>query len=261
MSLLGGFGRSPSKALAVGRKLASIIQQHTDGKGLGISYSPSNIYEEFRGPQLPEAFAKALEAGGFRYNPTSADGSGWHRYVTKDGAYTVAVEGWGDHCLSRDACVLSDFKKEQKRRAEKRRKEYGEVTLAVFWTSSIPLTLDKDREARSMEPLHFKAISFEVLEGDHPHNLEEPIFFPSETLAGRFYKTFALVHAGKRDKYFVGYVRQPHEEWLKQRRYGENFAPMGYRAHIYKGRTFTPVGPWFEREREAEAYAKRRFGG
>lgn len=180
MSLLGAFGRSPSKALAVGRKLASIIQQHTDGEGLGISYSPFNIYEEFRGPQLPEAFAGALEAGGFRYDPKSADGSGWHRYVTKDGAYTVAVEGWGDHCIGRDECSLLDFKPELLRQMH----AGGEAPLAVFWTARIPLVLRKDREGRSMRPLTFKAISFAVLAGEHPYAPREMPLYAGKPVWG-----------------------------------------------------------------------------
>ena len=171
-------GADKDEGLAVARRLARVIAQHTDGKGLGISYEPFDEkwtvskrdkvrgeWDIYQSIPLPDDFVAALRAAGFGFDPRGVDDSGWRRYVTLDGRFTVAVEGWGDHCIGAEGCSLPNFKNELKLRLQEPPQE---PVVAVLWSRKIPLQLTKDRWGNGMRPLDFKAISFVVLEGSRP---------------------------------------------------------------------------------------------
>ena len=144
----------------------NVVAAHTDGKGLGISYEPFE-YRRVDEIPLPADFVRALDGAGFSFDPRVYDDKGWRRYVTKDGKFTVAVEGWGDHCIGAEGCTLPNFKNELRVRLQEPPQE---PVVAVLWSTKIPLKITKDRWGNGMRPLEFKAVSFVVLDGARPRD-------------------------------------------------------------------------------------------
>ena len=147
-------------------RLAVVLTSHTDGKGLGLAYAPFH-YDAPTTMPLPAALVRDLESLGLAFNPRVWDGSGWRRYVTADGRYTVLVEGWGDHCVGVRNCKVPRFEQELRKRLSMA----GLSPLAIVW-SPIPLMLDRDRWGYGMTPLKFRTVSLAVIDGSHPIDLE-----------------------------------------------------------------------------------------
>ena len=141
---------------------AQVLAQHTDGAGLGLAYEAFTITQV----ALPAAFRAAIAQAGFSFDPMIFDSSGWMRYPAQDRSFTVAVEGWGDHCLALDRrCTRRDFAVE----LAARHATGGEEIVEVAWPR-IPLTLYTDRGGEDLDPpLKFRAVSLTAVAGYHPH--------------------------------------------------------------------------------------------
>jgi len=142
--------------------LGNTIKAHTDGAGLGIAYDAFVI----NAVELPAPFARAIRRAGFVFDPQIFDSSGWLRYPAQDGTFTVAVEGWGDHCLTTTRrCTRRDFAAE----LAQRHAAGGEAIITSAWPR-IPLTLYTDRAGADLDPpLRFRAVSLTAVAGYRPY--------------------------------------------------------------------------------------------